>query len=58
MFHLEYCPYRSLYGEVRSRWEKTDSGVKYIVTIPANCTAKIILPDGRRETVNNGKHVF
>ena len=35
--------YKSLYGEVKSRWEKKENGVHYTVTIPANCTAEIRL---------------
>ncbi len=55
--HAE-ASYRSLYGEVKSRWEKSKEGIKYTVAIPANCTAEIILPDGRNETVNAGEHVY
>ena len=55
--HAE-ASYRSLYGEVKSRWEKTEQGVKYTVEIPANCTAEICLPDGRTETVTAGVHEY
>lgn len=55
--HAEAC-YRSLYGEVKSRWEKTQSGVKYEIEIPANCTAEIRLPDGRKETAGAGRHEY
>lgn len=55
--HAE-ASYRSLYGEVTSRWEKNEEGLQYIVVIPSGCTAEIILPDGRRETVSTGEHVF
>ena len=50
--------YISLYGEVKSRWEKTDGGVKYVFEIPANCTAEIRLPGGRTETVNAGRYEY
>ena len=50
--------YQSLYGEVKSRWEKNEEGLKYTVTIPVNCTAKIILADGRQEVVRAGEHVY
>ena len=46
--------YQSLYGKVKSRWEKTESAVNYSITIPANCTAEIRLPDGRTQTVTAG----
>ena len=38
--------YRSIYGDVESRWEKTESGYSFTVTIPANCEAVVCLPDG------------
>ena len=50
--------YVSPYGKVESRWERTDSGMNYIITIPANTAAEIILPDGRRETVAAGTYTF
>ena len=50
--------YRSLYGKIRSKWEKANHEVKFIVEIPANCTAEVVLPDGRRETVEAGSHIF
>lgn len=50
--------YQSLYGEVKSAWEKTESGVKCTVTIPPNCTAEIRLADGRTENVTAGKYQF
>ena len=50
--------YKSLYGEVKSRWEKTDSGVKFEIEIPANCTAEIRLPDGRTEKLTAGRYEY
>lgn len=50
--------FRSLYGEVRSRWEKTEEGVKYTITVPSNCTAQIRLPDGRQESVKAGVYEY
>lgn len=55
--HAE-ASYQSLYGKVESRWEKTESSVRYTVTIPANCTAEIRLADGRTENVTAGKYQF
>ena len=55
--HAE-ASYQSLYGEVRSAWEKTESGTKYTVTIPANCTAEIRLTDGRTEKVFTGRFSY
>ena len=55
--HAE-ASYQSLYGKVESRWEKTESSVRYTVTIPSNCTAEIRLADGRTENVTAGKYQF
>ena len=50
--------YQSVYGEVRSSWEKTDSGWKFKVRVPANTTAEILLPDGSRREVGAGEYEF
>ena len=55
--HAE-ASYQSLYGKVESCWEKTESGVRYTVTIPTNCTAEIRLADGRTENVTAGSYQF
>ena len=55
--HAE-ASYQSLYGEVKSRWEKTESGIQYSITIPSNCTAEIRLADGKTENVTAGKYQF
>ena len=39
--------YRSVYGTVVSGWKKTDEGISILVTVPANCEAEVVLPDGR-----------
>ncbi|WP_327205203.1 alpha-L-rhamnosidase C-terminal domain-containing protein [Paenibacillus sp. Soil522] len=42
----------TMYGTVRSRWEKAENGRMAIrVTIPANTTAEIVLPGAALETV-------
>lgn len=53
---LQYacCTYNSIYGKVESRWERTDVGIKFHISIPAGTTAEIILPDGRKEKVEAG----
>ena len=57
---LQYAQaeYLSPYGKVISRWEKTDEEVVYTVEIPANVTAQIILPDGKKELAGAGTHTF
>ncbi|MEE3457496.1 MAG: alpha-L-rhamnosidase C-terminal domain-containing protein, partial [Lachnospiraceae bacterium] len=49
--------YKSLYGEVRSRWERTPEGIAYTITVPANCTAEIRLPGRETESVAAGTYV-
>lgn len=39
--------YISVYGKVESGWTKENGEVCYTVTVPANCTAHVVLPDGR-----------
>ena len=50
--------YISIYGEIKSRWEKKDGKTVYTVTIPANCTAEIRIPGGNVYQVDSGTHVF
>ncbi len=54
--HVTYAgaKYDSIYGTVESKWEKQDGKTVYTITVPANCSAKIILPGGRTETVDTG----
>ena len=53
-FSFAKAKYKSVYGEVSSGWEKTENGWKYNISIPANTTADIVLPDGRKKTVGAG----
>ena len=48
--------YLSPYGLVESGWEKTDSGIKYTVSIPANTMAEVVLPTGERRILCSGKY--
>lgn len=50
--------YHSIYGCVKSGWKKTEKSYEYQIEIPANTTAEIILPDGRKETVSAGVWEF
>lgn len=50
-----YC---SPYGKVQSCWERTGDQITYTVTVPANCTAEVLLPDGRVESVTAGVHHY
>ena len=55
--HAE-ASYKSLYGEVTSRWEKTENSVTYTITIPANCTAQFRLPGREAFTATAGTHQY
>lgn len=48
--------YQSVYGLVESGWEKKDGKTVYTIKIPCNCTAEIILPNGKNQTVASGMH--
>ncbi len=50
--------YQSLYGKVKSRWEKTDAGMKYTITVPSNCTAAIRLPYAEEKEVGPGEYTY
>ncbi len=50
--------YLSAYGKVTSGWQKTEKGYKYTISVPANTTASLSLPDGRKETLLAGEYTF
>ncbi len=50
--------YQSIYGKVACGWQKTEKGYTYAVTIPSNCTADVVLPDGAARTVGAGDYTF
>ena len=50
--------YYSVYGKISSAWERADGKTTYTITIPANCTANVILPSGRTETVSAGIYCY
>ena len=50
--------YRSVYGEVSCKWEKTKDKVTYTVKIPPGCKAEVQLEDGGIQTKEAGKYVF
>lgn len=49
--------YQSIYGKVCSSWEVEGDKTVYNVTVPSNCTAELILPDGVRE-LSSGTYSF
>lgn len=46
--------YDSVYGRVESSWRKENGRTYFDITIPANCTAAITLPDGKTMNVAAG----
>ena len=50
--------YHSIYGRVESRWQKTADGFTLTVTIPANTTAEIRLPNGMEHSVSAGTYTY
>lgn len=51
--------YVSPYGKVSVDWEKDETGkFSYEVSIPANTTADVMLPDGRTEILTAGNYEF
>ena len=50
--------YNSIYGMVESRWVKTEEGYQFTVTIPANCSATVILPDGSLRQQTTGTATY
>lgn len=48
--------YQSIYGKVECRWERAETGeYKIFVSIPANTSAKFLLPDGTEEILEAGE---
>lgn len=50
--------YVSVYGRVESGWRKTDAGIEFTVTIPANCSAHVVLPDGSEREQCAGSQTY
>ena len=42
------CGYESVYGTVKSGWRREGGKTVYRISVPANTTARIVLPDGER----------
>ena len=50
--------YKSIYGEVTSCWEKRGKQAVYSISIPANCTAMMKLPNGEQYEVKAGRNEY
>ena len=55
--HAE-ASYNSIFGLVESRWERKNGKTVYTITIPANCTAELVIPERRPETVSAGSYII
>jgi len=55
--HAE-ASYTSPYGKIVSTWKIENDKTYFTFEIPANCTADIQLPDGRKESVNAGRYIY
>lgn len=51
------CEYQSVYGKVSCGWERQKGKTTYKIVIPANTTAKVILPSGEK-TLAAGEYEF
>jgi alpha-L-rhamnosidase len=51
--HVEYD---SAYGTIVSDWQQSEH--RFTVSIPANTTATVTLPDKRVEAVGSGVHAY
>ena len=48
--------YESIYGTIHSKWKKVNGKLHWDITIPANTTATITLPDGTSREIGSGNH--
>lgn len=55
-FTFACAEYKSIFGCVKSGWKKENGRYIYEIEIPANCTADLILPDGKKETLLAGTY--
>ena len=50
--------YESIYGTISSRWKKANGRLNWQVSIPANTTATVCLPDGSQKEIGSGDYHF
>ena len=56
-FTFAKCEYQSVYGKVKSDWRRENGKTVYTISVPANTTAKVVLPDGEK-TLTAGEYEF
>ena len=57
---LRYAEARldTVHGQFSSRWEIVDERFLLVATVPVNCSATVVLPNGKSEEVSAGSHEF
>lgn len=50
--------YTSIYGKVKSGWQKNGKDLEFFVSVPAGCSAHISLPDGTESEQMAGEEVY
>ncbi len=56
-FTFAACEYQSVYGKVSCGWQRENGKTTYQIAIPANTTAKVVLPSGEK-TLAAGEYEF
>ena len=56
-FTFAKCEYKSVYGTVKSDWRRENGKTVYMISVPANTTAKVVLPSGEK-TLTAGEYEF
>lgn len=56
-FTFAGCGYQSVYGKVSCGWQRQNGKTTYKIVIPANTTAKVILPSGEK-MLSAGEYEF
>ena len=51
------CEYNGVYGKIKSEWRRENGKTVYRISVPANVTAKAVLPDGEH-VLAAGEHEF
>ena len=56
--HGASATFPSVYGEIRSCWERKNGSVVWNVSVPANTSATLYLPDGKKTELTSGQHTI
>lgn len=50
--------YKSVFGEVISQWQRKEGAFHLEVSIPCNCSAIVVMPDGETHQIDSGRYSF